>query len=682
MDEMLMIYIEDLKDNNLMLNEALLSSGAQSEYKERINSIFRVAHTIKGNSATMEFHNIEKVMHRMEDILYDVREGKRSLTEEIERTLFSCHDFLEDCTEILLRDGHDRNVQALDLLRLIECLGDDEETETKKVSLEVLKSASRESFLESLDSELIELIKMNTKRGLIPYVLQIKIDERSEMSWMRAYLAFQKVEDYATLLHSVPERCSEEDLLSSDLPACNDLWLLVLLPGDIGELATEVESGIDIESVHYWQLEESWLNKTLVDDVPLPVEKAVAPKSGRVPTVGEVIKVPADKIDKLIDMLGELSILHTQVEQNLAGKELGSDCENALQRTGKIVREIQHMSLSLRMVEIKSILHRLTRIVRDTSVELGKEIHVSLEGESTEIDKSVADKIFDPLMHMVRNAVSHGIEDRDLRREQDKPEIGSIRIQAYNKRDHVYIEVIDDGRGLDADLILAKALNLNIAKPDQQYSESEIFKFIFAPGFSTQKEVNKISGRGVGMNVVEDVVKKMRGKIDIRSQKGHGSTFSIKIPMNLSVLNGIIVKIHEERYIVPTVVINEIITPENEQWIRVNNKIVGVHIRDNIFPIIDPYHMLGYGEGPSIDSFDYLVVLEHDGRFIGLPVDGITGRQEIVSKKLGSQFKQLSYAAGASILGDGKVSVILDVDALFSMKMGNPSSLSGKTELI
>jgi two-component system chemotaxis sensor kinase CheA len=242
--------------------------------------------------------------------------------------------------------------------------------------------------------------------------------------------------------------------------------------------------------------------------------------------------------------------------------------------------------------------------------------------------------------------------------------------------------VIDDGQGLDADLILAKALNLNIAQPDQQYSESEIFKFIFAPGFSTQKEVNKISGRGVGMNVVEDVVAKMRGKIDIRSQKGHGSTFSIKIPMNLSVLNGIIVKIHEERYIVPTVVINEIITPEKEQWIRVNNKIVGVHIRDNIFPIIDPYHMLGYGEGPSIDSFDCLVVLEHDGRFIGLPVEAITGRQEIVSKKLGSQFKQLSYAAGASILGDGKVSVILDVDALFSMKLANPSSLPGKTELI
>jgi two-component system chemotaxis sensor kinase CheA len=382
------------------------------------------------------------------------------------------------------------------------------------------------------------------------------------------------------------------------------------------------------------------------------------------------IRIPANKVDNLVDHLGELLItqsLHRQEITSLLGKD-GGKAFNNIMRMERIAREIQDITMSLRMVSLKQTFQKIYRIGRDTAVELGKDISIETFGEETEIDRNIVDKLHDPLMHLIRNSISHGIEETDERTAAGKPGAGYVAISASNRKGNVYIEISDDGKGLSIDKIYSKALEKELIDPQRKYTEDEILRFIYLPGFSTLEKVNSISGRGVGMNVVQTEIVKLGGKIDIVNKPGQGCSFILKIPVNLSTINGTIVEIAGNNYIIPTLSIKQILKPQEDQWVSIKGIVSSLMVRNEIIPVIPAGCILQSDENDKGSYSGIVIVVEHEQELMALPVKAILGKQEVVVKQLGSDFSNLDFVSGATILGDGRVSLILDVEALFKWK--------------
>ena len=378
------------------------------------------------------------------------------------------------------------------------------------------------------------------------------------------------------------------------------------------------------------------------------------------------IRIPAGKVDNLVDHLGELLItqsLHKQEILSILNRDGGKVMNNVM-RMERIAKEIQDITMSLRMVSLKQTFQKIYRIGRDTAAELGKNIEIDTFGDETEIDRNIVDKIHDPLMHLIRNAISHGIEEAEERTGAGKPAAGHVTISASNKRGNVYIEISDDGKGLSADKIYKKAVEKELIDPLQKYTEDEILKFVYLPGFSTQEKVNSISGRGVGMNVVQTEITKLGGKIDIENRQGRGCTFILKIPVNLATINGTIVEISGSNYIIPTLNIKQILKPQEEQWVSIKGIVSAIAIRNEIIPVIPIAGILLANDSFKGTDTDIVITVEHEQKLMALPVKAILGKQEVVVKQLGSDFSNLDFISGATILGDGRVSLILDVEAL------------------
>lgn len=386
---------------------------------------------------------------------------------------------------------------------------------------------------------------------------------------------------------------------------------------------------------------------------------------------GAFVRIPEHKVDSLVEYMGELLVLQALLKENITqgmGEKGNAQTAvmNDFERMERIIKELQSMSMSLRMVSLKQTLQKMQRIARDTAKELGKDVEIDIIGEDTEIDRSVVDKLQDPLMHLVRNSISHGIEPAEDRVGAGKAAKGNVQIKAYNKRGNVYIEVVDDGRGLDTAKLMQKAVEKNLVTEGRSYTDSEIINFIFLPGFSTQEKVNNISGRGVGMNVVETEIKKIGGKIEIKNRPGEGSDFILKIPVNLATLNGTIVDIVGQKYIIPTLNVKQILNPKNEQWIGVRGSLDRVRIREDIISLVHIDRILGLPREDCVDQEKLVVIIEHENEKRALPVNNVIGRQEVVLKPLSQEFQNLDFVSGATILGDGRVALILEMGSMFT----------------
>ncbi|WP_234122082.1 chemotaxis protein CheA [Clostridium hydrogenum] len=656
MNQILESYIEDLRENLMNLNEALMKIEKNGASENVINSAFRVAHTIKGNSAAMEFCNIEKVMHSMEDILQDVRSEKKEMTDKIINILYSCNDFLNDCLSVIISENSDKNIDITEIIKALNCISLKNDEKNDILNLD------DESF--SFDSNLLALISENIKKGFMPYIIDIEIDSGCLLKSLRAWLIFEVASNHGSIIKSTPKYSPEENLedASSDFNG-NTIKLLIITDKEINDLVNALLTVSEVTEVNANQFKPNIENAKNTSTL-----KNIKQDKSNEKQEGSFIRIPIAKVDSLMDMLSELLILNSQFEQQLHEK-LGNDTKmsTTLSRSSKLIKEVQALSLSLKMIEIKPTLHRLHRIARDTAAELNKNISVVIEGEETEIDRSAAEKIFDPLMHLIRNGVSHGIEDEEERIKLGKSKEGNITIKSYSKRGYVYIEASDDGRGIDTNRILKKAIELNMADENKEYSDDEIIKFIFKPGFSTQEEINNISGRGVGMNVVEETIQHMGGKINFINTPGNGCTFIVKIPMNISVLNGTIIEVAGGRYIIPTLFIKEFYIVNSDNWVGMQGKTHALRIRDSVIPVISAFELLGIDANEALSSKREVVILEMDQKFIALPVDKILSRQEIVSKPLDTEFASINYASGVAILGDGTVSLILDVETMFKI---------------
>lgn len=378
------------------------------------------------------------------------------------------------------------------------------------------------------------------------------------------------------------------------------------------------------------------------------------------------MKVSSEKINGLVDLMGELMILHSQHKQEVMEVAGGkSKIINNMFRLERITKQLHDTSMSLRMQPLKSIFQRLRRVVRDTSIELEKQVEVVIKGENTEIDRSIAERIFEPLMHLVRNAIAHGIEDEKERKNSKKSGSGTLSISAFNKVGNLYIEIKDDGRGLDREKLLEKAIQNGVARSDENYTDEEVYKFIFAAGFSTQEEIDNISGRGVGLNVVEEEVLKLRGRVDVESVLKEGCKFTIKLPINNATMTGTVINIQDEKYILPTMNVREVFKPKEDQWVSVRGRMNMLRVRNETVSLVDLNSTLGLNLKESDVQDSMVVILEMDKRLLAMPVSQILGKQEIVVKPLSDEFKKIEYSEGVTILGDGRISLILDINYLF-----------------
>ena len=426
------------------------------------------------------------------------------------------------------------------------------------------------------------------------------------------------------------------------------------------------------------------ISSTTVQPIPTPVFAAAQPVASPEPPAKQVaptkqapassavgiVRVDTLKLDGLIDLVGELVIAQSMVVQNPDLKNITSEhLSRSLGQLRGITSDLQRTAMSLRMVPIRNTFQKMARLVRDLAAQQGKEIQLVLEGEDTELDRNIVEELSDPLIHMIRNSADHGIEATDRRIADGKPRAGTITLRAFHQGGFIVIQIQDDGKGLVPDRILAKAVERGLVKPDNSLDEQEIFELIFAPGFSTAEQITDVSGRGVGMDVVRRNIEKMRGKIEIQSVAGAGTTFTLFVPLTLAIIEGLLVGVGDQRYIIPTLSVRESFRPLPGMVTTVHGRGEMVHVRGRLTPML----RLGDHLHTPVNAVDptqgIVVVVEAGQDSRCLLVDELIGKQEVVIKSLGEMFHNQTAFAGAAILGDGRVGLILDIHALVKLKL-------------
>jgi len=418
------------------------------------------------------------------------------------------------------------------------------------------------------------------------------------------------------------------------------------------------------------QTEESIKNKPLVIPKTTPlVEKTVDKTKQAKVKIKEAIKIDSENLDYLVDAIGELVIIESMIRQDPALKNSGSTkLLKNISQMNKITRQLQQLSMSLRMIPVKATFQKMARVVRDLSKKGNKLVVFNTNGEDTMLDKSVVDRIGDPLIHLVRNSVDHGIElSPDDRVSAGKDKSGQIELNAFHKGGNIHIEIKDDGRGLDKDAILKKAMDKGLIREGQSLSEREIYNLILLPGFSTAKKVTDVSGRGVGMDVVKRNIEDLRGNIEISSKPGNGSLFSLKLPLTLAIIDGMLVRIGNEKYIIPTLSIVKSVRPAPEDISTIVNRGEMIKIRDDLIPLFRLSSLFNIKSAKTELSEGIVIVVEDSGKLTGLLVDELLGQQSTVIKNLGASMKGLTGVSGGSILSDGQVGLILDVAGIIKI---------------
>ncbi len=395
---------------------------------------------------------------------------------------------------------------------------------------------------------------------------------------------------------------------------------------------------------------------------PQAVKKSVTPTNGSSAAGEQSVRIDTAKLDALVDMVGELVIAQTQVSANpqvTLDPKLTKDVTQAT----KIVRDVQDVAMAMRMIPIGPTFQKMARLVRDVSRKVSKNVQLTISGEDTELDKNVIQQIADPLVHMVRNAVDHGIESPEVRRAAGKPEAGQVYLAASHQGGNIVIEIGDDGKGLDPKALIKKGIEKGVVQADENLSDQQAYQLIFAPGFSLAKEVTGISGRGVGMDVVRRNIEQLRGKVEITSRLGEGSTFLIQLPLTLAIIDGMILRVGTERFIIQTVTVEQALRPKPEQITTVQRKGAVLNVRGRLIPLVQLGSLFGLS-GP-VDPCDAIVVIaQYSGGEIGLVVEELLGQQQVVIKSLGERFAALRGVSGAAILGDGRVGLILEMSGL------------------
>lgn len=681
------IFIDETKEHLQNLNEQLLIIEKEPDNTDTINEIFRAAHSLKGMAGTMGYKRMQKLTHQMENVFSEIRNGKMKVDANLVDILFQCLDALEEYLDNIQEaadEGTNDNepiLKELDAILNGESAKQVEEESQKEENADKPKDGDGDirKYKEFVYSDFeIHAVQEAFDKGLKVYAITVQVDETCLLKAARAFLVFKSLESVGEIIKSQPSVQDIEDekfdqMFSICIISDNPLDKVIGVIKNVSEIKEAVGEEIskieDIKPKEETEVKEEKNAETAASDAKKPEAKkpAAKPKAGGKPVVNRSVRVDIEKLDVLMNLVSELIIAKNGlISTSSDGTENNSQSFNEqIEYLERVTTNLHESVMKVRMMPIETVTQKFPRMIRDLSKKLDKKMELVMTGEDTELDRTVIDEIGDPLMHLLRNSADHGLESAEVRAQRGKPEVGTVKLDAYQDGNNVIIEVSDDGNGIDVEAVRNKALEKGSITQEQAdaMTDKEVIDLLFRPSFSTAKKVTDVSGRGVGLDVVKSKVEALGGDIEVKTQLGEGSTFVIRLPLTLAIIQALMVELGEEKYAISLGSIQTIEDIPVEDIKYVQTKEV-INLRGTVIPLIRLDSVLDIESKEKPDSLTVVIVKKGD-KLAGMVVDRLLGQQEIVIKSLGKYISNSSkIISGATILGNGEVALIIDVNTL------------------
>lgn len=685
--ELMAAFLAEMEEQLQQLEQGVLKLEQQGGSDAIIQDLFRSAHTLKGSSAVMGFEEMKNLTHEMENVLDRVRSRKLTVTLGTIDVLFECLDVLGVLKQEMEAYGQTRS-STTNIVGKLRAHANGEEAGTPDSKIE-----EEEVSGFQCDLELKQRLEQALQDGKEIYKCEVTFSPSCDMKAARAFIAHSELSAFSTIVSTCPSM--EEVSQDGDISM---VMFLLITDQNSTFIEQKLYMLLDIEEVKLDPVVNRAPKTQPVQSVPSKGDSGVQvrPGAGALPQEDEVyrrsaqtIRVDVDRLENLMNLVGELVIDQTRVAQassvlrdteNL--EEALDDLDQISNHITRVISELQESVMKTRMLPIEQLFSRFPRMVRDLSHSLGKEIDLRIEGKETELDRTVIEEIGDPLIHLVRNAIDHGIESTEQRMMAGKVTKGTVRLTAAHQENQVVITVEDDGRGIPADHIKSSAIRKGLITPQaaETMLEQELIHLIFEPGFSTSETVSDVSGRGVGMDIVRSHIEKLGGLIDVETKPGEGTKFTIKLPLTLAILRGLLIKLNERTFALPMTSVVEIVRIPTHEIYSVKGQAV-VKIRERVLPITWLHDHFRIPRSGKKSQNVFVVILGTAEKRLGLIVDELIGNQEIVVKSIGSYIGKVDGISGATILGDGSVALILDVTGVFKLASAQKSSWSGQDDI-
>ncbi|WP_153731298.1 chemotaxis protein CheA [Sporosarcina obsidiansis] len=681
------MFIEESKEHLQACNEQLLALENNPDDLGIVNEIFRAAHTLKGMSATMGFEDIADLTHKMENVLDAIRNSKISVTTEILDVVFEAADDLELMVLDIEAGGDGKKdvsnlVNTLNRIEAGEPLDLAEDTvavTTEEVPADVVTSSG--VYYDEFE---LTVISQSSEQGFNAYEITVQLREDCLLKVARVFMTFEILEKSGEVIKTVPtvEKLENEEF--------DQKFTIVLLTNeDADELKAKVMKVSEIEDVRITHITDEYVQKYKQTELEqqdeqspevqnelnaptvkaektkdTPKESAQTKKTSN-STSNKTIRVNIDRLDILMNLFEELVIDRGRL-QSIASELHNPELNESVERMTRVSGDLQNIILNMRMVPVETVFNRFPKMVRQLARDLNKKINLEIIGAETELDRTVIDEIGDPLVHLIRNALDHGIESPEERIAKGKPEEGTVTLRAYHSGNHVFIELEDDGAGVNRERVVSKAIERGIVSEElaSTLSDRQVAELILASGFSTATAITDVSGRGVGLDVVKNTIESLGGHISIDSKEGKGSLFQVQLPLTLSIISVMLVELDQEIYAIPLSSIIETAIIQKSDILNAHNQPV-IDFRGTIVPLVDLKEIFEMKDQEVVEEdFQSIVIVRKGESLAGLVVDSFIGQQEIVLKSLGNYLQSVFAISGATILGNGQVALIVDCNAL------------------
>ena len=684
------IFIDETKEHLQTLNTQILELEQNSENMDTINEVFRAAHSLKGMAGTMGYKRMQNLTHDMENVFSEVRNGHIKVNASMIDCLFQCLDALDEYLSNIQESGDEGTNDNEVLIKELNDMQKGEgvavqgeqaaDTTTKEAA--AVTSENEKWRNMTLGEPEMHVLTEAVKQAKNVIGLTVYVQESCILKAARAFLVFKALEDLGEIIISSPSAQDIEDEkfeydFSIIMVTDSDLKQVVSAASGVSEIqevcANYVEVNVQEEQpqIEAEEVKEEEPVSTEQTQTPAPVQETKkkeakpAEKKGK-PVVNRTVRVDIEKLDVLMNLVSELIIAkNSLVSATNAEGASNTGVNEHIEYLESVTTNLHESVMKVRMVPIESVVNKFPRMIRDLQKKLGKKMELYMTGEETELDRTVVDEIGDPLMHLLRNSADHGLESAQVRKERGKPEVGSIFLDAYQEGNNVIIEVRDDGNGIDVEAVRRKAIERGTITEEQaeDMTEKEIINLLFLPSFSTAKQVSDVSGRGVGLDVVRSKIEALSGEVEVKSKLGVGSTWTIRLPLTLAIIQALMVVVGGEKYAISLGNIQTIedISPSDIKYVQSKEVIT---IRGTVIPLLRLNEIVGVESTKKEDENMIVVIVKKGDKLAGLMIDELMGQQEIVIKSLGTYINKCKEISGATILGDGEVALILDTNAL------------------
>ncbi len=685
MSQYLEIFIEETREHLQGLNQCLLQLEQNPQDTATLNEIFRVAHTLKGMSGTMGFNKMAKLTHDMENVLHALRSNVIQVNPSIIDTLFKCLDALENYLNEVVNTGSEGSNEYNEIIAELNKIADNKAGAGRGGTADNANIEARDGRVKpghatsdfTLSEYECNVVSRALKAGKKVHKITVVLNKDCVLKAARSFIIFQMIERHSEIIRSEPK---VEDI--EDEKFDFEFTMVIITDEDEDVFAKQINSVAEVDEVIITPVKDRSGSEPDIDKEERTDKQAdnrpnagtgekegadeqkTAQPSAQAIKTGKTVRVDIDRLDNLMNLVSELIIIKTRLE-GMSRVESSQSYNEVVEYLERVTTSLHDAVMKVRMVPVEMVFNRFPRMIRDISKSLRKEIILKMSGEETELDRTVIDEIGEPLIHLLRNSADHGIEATEKRRELGKPEAGHISLTAYQDGNSVVIEVEDDGAGIDIEKTRKKAVERGLVNKDvaKTLSQKDVIDFLFKPSFSTAEKVTDLSGRGVGLDVVKTKIETLGGIVEVETEANKGSRFIIRLPLTLAIIQALLVLVGDEKYAIPLGSIREIIkVPPGE--IKMVQKQEVILLRKTVVPIVRIGEILEVPESDKTYKQLTIVIVKKGERLSGFLVDDLVGQQEIVIKSLGKLLSGIKTIAGATILGDGNVALILDVNSL------------------